>query len=138
MKGWIGKYFDQIITSFRATPPRFFSELNGKTWRTVELDLIRSKFIPNCHIKMSSVSNQHTLLTKGEIDREKKNTGTKVRVPWLPMKELPSLSVILKPLALHHPMKQNKIGDLTLDNKTLVIFIKSKTHWWQLKRERKG
>jgi len=45
-----------MITSFKATPPLFFSELKGKTWRTVEFDLITSKSIPNCHIEMSSAS----------------------------------------------------------------------------------
>jgi hypothetical protein len=36
------------------------------------------------------------------------------------MTEWPSPSVILTPLPLHHPIKPNKITDLTLDIETLV------------------
>lgn len=43
MKPW-----DKSITRFTATPPRFFSELKGKTWKTTDADLTRSKFIPSC------------------------------------------------------------------------------------------
>lgn len=36
-----------IHTSFKATPPRFFSELNGNALIIEEFDLTRSKFIPS-------------------------------------------------------------------------------------------
>lgn len=35
------------ITSRTAAPPRFFSELKGKTYRTEDSDLMASKFIPS-------------------------------------------------------------------------------------------
>jgi len=72
-----------MITSFRARPPRFFSELKGKTCRIVEFDLIRSKFIPNCH-EDSTEQNHYQA-------KAKQKNGGGVRVPSLPKKELPSL-----------------------------------------------
>lgn len=36
------------ITDFTATPPRFFSELNGKNCTAEDSDLRVSKSMPNC------------------------------------------------------------------------------------------
>jgi len=56
-----------MITNFTATPPRFFSELKGKTWRIVEFDLIKSNFIPNCY-----EDSKDKLITFKNITNKKK------------------------------------------------------------------
>jgi hypothetical protein len=76
-----------VNTSFTATPPRFFSELKGKTWIIFVLDLTSSNFIPNCH--------EDSISLVFKIRREenyKKNKGKRRgRGPSKPMIELPSL-----------------------------------------------
>jgi len=73
-----------MITSFSATPPLFFAELKGKTWRIVEFDLIKSKFIPNC-----DEDSKDKLITFKPITNQRQIK--KWSVPSLPKKELPSL-----------------------------------------------
>jgi hypothetical protein len=45
------------ITSRTAAPPRFFSELKGKTLRTEDSDLMASNFIPSYEEKYPSLSS---------------------------------------------------------------------------------
>lgn len=39
-----------LITPLNATPPLFFNELKGETYRRVDCDLTTSKFIPICEV----------------------------------------------------------------------------------------
>ena len=54
----------QKLTVLTATPPRFFSELNGKAWMIVDADLVASKFIPSCKFKTKKLARKDQLIKK--------------------------------------------------------------------------
>ena len=61
------------LTSFTATPPRFFSELKGKTCRIIDSDLARSKFIPNCSTNWIQKWTSNIKLLKNNNNKKLKN-----------------------------------------------------------------
>ena len=65
------------LTSFTATPPRFFSELKGKTCRIIDSDLARSKFIPNCSTNWIQKWTSNIKLLKNNNNKKFKNLKKK-------------------------------------------------------------